>query len=182
MLMLPTASCCCLACISISADFLYLHTKHAYQACIPSIRTWLADSREDGLGVLDSPFQDGGTLQLGKEKLSSSNSEELHVNKNMSLAERNKQAQRRHRQRQRVPFYTFLQQPSNLPCIVLPSLTLCTETQEQTSEPLSLESVGTSAGFHTNQGRDIGSVSGLRNSSLNSGEDGHTGKSGEGLE
>ena len=64
----------------------------------------LADSREDGLGVLESPFQDSGTLQLGKEKLSSSNSEELHVSKNMTLAERNKQAQRRHRQRQRVHY------------------------------------------------------------------------------
>lgn len=62
----------------------------------------IADSRDDALGGLESPYQDGGTLQVGKEKLSSSNSEELHVSKSMSLAERNKQAQRRHRQRQRV--------------------------------------------------------------------------------
>ena len=62
----------------------------------------IADSRDDCFGGLESPYQDGNTLQAGKEKLSSSNSEELHVSKNMSLAERNKQAQRRHRQRQRV--------------------------------------------------------------------------------
>ena len=38
----------------------------------------------------------------GRERLSSSNSEDLHISKTTTLAERNKQAQRRHRQRQRA--------------------------------------------------------------------------------
>lgn len=77
--------------------------RHAKSSSI----THFLSSDKDILADLHEEFfvgHDGPSIQScgNRERLSSSNSEDLHPSKSMSLAERNKQAQRRHRQRQRV--------------------------------------------------------------------------------